>query len=58
MPKAKKTESKNTTVWEWNKYGAPDAKGKKTFKEWNITSVYDPCSLYRLPSEWGEEDEW
>ena len=24
----------------------------------NNTSGYDSCSLFRLPSEWGEEDEW
>ena len=28
-PEKNKTESKNTTVWEWNKYGAPEAKGEQ-----------------------------
>ena len=24
----------------------------------NIAYRYDFCSIFRLPSEWGEEDKW
>ena len=36
-----KNKSKNKTVWEWNKYGAPDAKGERTFKEWKTWAQYN-----------------